>query len=212
MALASGSTYSGSRKQTVSNEVPSTSSSSSSPKIIPTVHNIVATLHVQCQLDLKEIAIRARNAEYSPKRFAAAIMRIRDPKCTALIFHSGKLVITGARNEKLAKHAAKMFTRILQKLKFNAKFHDFKIQNIVASCDIKFPVRLEGLAFEHDDFCSYEPEIFPGLIYRMVVPKACLLIFVSGKIVITGCKFREHINQAFENIYPVLKEYRKDGS
>ena len=80
---------------------------------------------------------------------------------------------------------------------------------MVGSCDVKFPIRLEGLAWSHVHFAQYEPELFPGLIYRMVVPKIVLLIFVSGKIVLTGGKKREDIYQAFENIYPVLTEFRK---
>ncbi|MCJ1431403.1 TATA-box-binding protein [Xylographa pallens] len=172
--------------------------------IVPTLQNIVATVNLDCRLDLKTIALHARNAEYNPKRFAAVIMRIRDPKTTALIFASGKMVVTGAKSEDDSKLASRKYARIIQKLGFNAKFTDFKIQNIVGSCDIKFPIRLEGLASRHHHFSSYEPELFPGLIYRMIKPKIVLLIFVSGKIVLTGAKVREEIYQAFEMIYPVL--------
>ncbi|KAK2750966.1 TATA-box-binding protein [Myotisia sp. PD_48] len=172
--------------------------------IVPTLQNIVATVNLDCRLDLKTIALHARNAEYNPKRFAAVIMRIREPKTTALIFASGKMVVTGAKSEDDSKLASRKYARIIQKLGFNAKFTDFKIQNIVGSCDIKFPIRLEGLASRHHNFSSYEPELFPGLIYRMMKPKIVLLIFVSGKIVLTGAKVREEIYQAFEMIYPVL--------
>eukprot|EP01018_Ginkgo_biloba_P009671 Gb_38218 [translate_table: standard] len=110
------------------------------------------------------------------------------------------------------------YARIIQKLGFPAQFkstltkgycQDFKIQNIVGSCDVKFPIRLEGLSYSHGAFSSYEPELFPGLIYRMKQPKIVLLIFVSGKIVLTGAKVRDEIYTAFENIYPVLNEFRK---
>ncbi|KAI9889536.1 MAG: TATA-box-binding protein [Vezdaea aestivalis] len=178
--------------------------------IVPTLQNIVATVNLDCRLDLKTIALHARNAEYNPKRFAAVIMRIRDPKTTALIFASGKMVVTGAKSEDDSKLASRKYARIIQKLGFNAKFTDFKIQNIVGSCDIKFPIRLEGLASRHHNFSSYEPELFPGLIYRMIKPKIVLLIFVSGKIVLTGAKVREEIYQAFEMIYPVLSDFRKN--
>ncbi|GAA5952125.1 hypothetical protein JCM3765_005203 [Sporobolomyces pararoseus] len=177
--------------------------------IVPTLQNIVATVNLECKLDLKTIALHARNAEYSPKRFAAVIMRIREPKTTALVFASGKVVVTGAKSEDDSRLAARKYARIIQKLGFETKFTDFKIQNIVGSCDVKFPIRLEGLAFSHGHFSSYEPELFPGLIYRMVKPKVVLLIFVSGKIVLTGAKFREEIYQAFAQIYPVLNEFRK---
>ncbi|GAO47717.1 hypothetical protein G7K_1916-t1 [Saitoella complicata NRRL Y-17804] len=154
---------------------------SSASGIVPTLQNIVATVNLDCRLDLKTIALHARNAEYNPKRFAAVIMRIREPKTTALIFASGKMVVTGAKSEDDSKLASRKYARIIQKLGFNAKFTDFKIQNIVGSCDVKFPIRLEGLAYSHGTFSSYEPELFPGLIYRMVKPKIVLLIFRSTR-------------------------------
>lgn len=80
-----------------------------------------------CKLDLKQIALRARNAEYNPKRFAAVIMRIREPRTTALIFSSGKMVCTGAKSEELSKLAARKYARIIQKLGFEAKFTEFKV-------------------------------------------------------------------------------------
>jgi len=102
---------------------------------------------------------------YSPlltllsQRFAAVIMRIREPKTTALIFASGKMVVTGAKSEDDSRLASRKYARIVQKLGFDAKFSEFKIQNIVGSCDVKFPIRLEGLAYSHGQFSSYEPEV-----------------------------------------------------
>lgn len=108
-------------------------------------------------------------------------MRIREPKTTALVFASGKVVVTGAKSEDDSRLAARKYARIIQKLGFETKFTDFKIQNIVGSvslvsftsftsradeglrslsqCDVKFPIRLEGLAFSHGHFSSYEPEV-----------------------------------------------------
>ncbi|EAL69559.1 TATA-binding protein [Dictyostelium discoideum AX4] len=177
--------------------------------IIPTLQNIVSTVNMATELDLKAIALGARNAEYNPKRFAAVIMRIREPKTTALIFKSGKMVCTGAKSEDASRFAARKYARIIQKLDFPARFTDFKIQNIVGSCDVKFPIKLELLHNAHTSFTNYEPEIFPGLIYKMIQPKVVLLIFVSGKIVLTGAKVREEIYEAFENIYPVLSAFKK---
>ncbi|CAL4917553.1 unnamed protein product [Urochloa decumbens] len=177
--------------------------------LVPTLQNIVSTVNLDCKLDLQEIANRARNAEYNPKRFAAVIMRIRDPKTTALVFASGKMVCTGAKSEEHSRLAARKYARIVQKLGFQARFKDFKIQNMVASCDVKFPIRLEGLALASGMFAHYEPEIFPGLIYRMADPKIVILVFVSGKVVLTGAKVREEIYTAFENIYPMLVQFRK---
>lgn len=150
---------------------PNEPGSASASGISPKLQNLVATVNLACRLDLKTIALHARNAEYNPKRFAAVIMRIRDPKTTALIFASGKMVVTGAKSESDSKLASRKYARIIQKLGFDAKFTDFKIQNIVGSCDVQFPIRLEGLASTHHNFSSYEPELFPGLIYRMMKPK-----------------------------------------
>lgn len=178
--------------------------------IVPQIQNVVATTNLGVQLDLKRIALRARNAEYNPKRFAAVIMRIRDPKTTALIFSSGKIVVTGAKSERESQRASRKYAKIVYKLGYDkARFTEFTVQNIVASCDVYFPVRLEGLAHAHNSFCSYEPELFPGLIYRMLKPKIVLLIFVSGKVVLTGAKVRKEIYDAFDNIYPVLQLFQK---
>ncbi|XP_045594538.1 TATA-box-binding protein isoform X2 [Procambarus clarkii] len=182
---------------------------SNDPAIVPQLQNIVSTVNLNCKLDLKKIALHARNAEYNPKRFAAVIMRIREPRTTALIFSSGKMVCTGAKSEDDSRLAARKYARIVQKLGFPAKFLEFKIQNMVGSCDVKFPIRLEGLVLTHSQFSSYEPELFPGLIYRMVKPRIVLLIFVSGKVVLTGAKFRIQIYEAFDNIYPILKSFKK---
>lgn len=177
--------------------------------IVPKLQNLVATVNMDCKLDLHKIALTARNAEYNPKRFSAVILRIHEPKTTALIFHSGKMVVTGAKSEADARTSAKKYARIVQKLGFKVNFKDFKIQNIVGSCDVKFPIRLEGISLSHSHFSNYEPELFPGLIYRMRSPKIVLLIFVSGKVVLTGAKSRKEIYTAFEAIYPVLNEFRK---
>ncbi|NXL32653.1 TBPL2 protein, partial [Glaucidium brasilianum] len=182
---------------------------SESSGIVPQLQNIVSTVNLACKLDLKNIALRARNAEYNPKRFAAVIMRIREPRTTALIFSSGKMVCTGAKSEEQSRLAARKYARVVQKLGFPAKFLDFKIQNMVGSCDVMFPIRLEGLVLTHQQFSSYEPELFPGLIYRMVKPRIVLLIFVSGKVVLTGAKERSEIYEAFESIYPILKGFKK---
>ena len=97
-------------------------------------------------------------------------MRIRDPKTTALIFASGKMVVTGAKSEDDSRLASRKYARIVQKLGFDAKFSEFKIQNIVGSCDVKFPIRLEGLAYSHGQFSSYEPEVRFSSVLRTLAP------------------------------------------
>jgi len=95
---------------------------STDPGIVPQLQNIVSTVNLGCRLDLKKIALHARNAEYNPKRFAAVIMRIREPRTTALIFSSGKMVCTGAKSEEQSRLAARKYARIVQKLGFEVNF------------------------------------------------------------------------------------------
>lgn len=136
-------------------------------------------------------------------------MRIIKPKTTALIFSSGKMVCTGAKNEEESKNAARKYARMIQKLGFKVEFNSFKIENIVGSSNVRFPIDLEMIFNAHGGSCSYEPEIFPGLIFRMIEPKIVLLIFVSGKLVLTGAKKKEDIDDAFKKIYPLLKQAQK---
>lgn len=175
----------------------------------PCLQNVVSTVNLGTELKLMYINTRTRNSEYNPARFTGLIMRIRSPRATALIFRSGKLVCTGARCEEDSFLAARKFARIIQKLGFPAKFYNFKIQNIVATCDLKFPIKLENLNHMHGQFSSYEPELYSGLIYRMVLPRVVLLIFVNGKIILTGAKNRTELRDALNNIYPILKSFRK---
>lgn len=180
---------------------------------LPTLQNIVSTANLGCKLDLRKIALGCRNAEYNPKRFAAVIMRIREPKTTALVFSSGKMVCTGAKSEEQSQDAAIKYTKSIKKLGFDVRMTEFKVQNIVGSCDVEFPISLENISTSnHQNYSNYEPEIFPGLIYKMAQPKIVLLIFASGKIVLTGAKKKEDIQTAYNNIYPVLKQFSKNNS
>ncbi len=121
-----------------------------------------------------------------------------------------QMIVTGAKSTEDSITAAKKYTAIIQKVGFTtAKFADYKVQNMTATCDMGFPIRLEGLIYAHAANATYEPELFPGLVYRMADPKVVLLIFVSGKVVITGAKAAESLGQAVENIFDHLVEFRK---
>lgn len=111
-----------------------------SSNIVPTIQNVISTVNLDCKLDLHQIVSLARNAEYNPKRFSSVIMRVRDPKATVLIFASGTMVCTGAKSERLSELAARKCAQSILKMGFSVKFRDFKIQNIVANCDVKFPI------------------------------------------------------------------------
>ena len=180
------------------------------------LQNIVATVSLKLpyndELDLRQIALKARNAEYNPKRFAAVIMRQREEntKTTALVFRSGKIVITGAKSEEMALAAGKKYGKMIRKI-VNSKVEigEFKIHNVVATADFGMEIGLERLNLEHNKFSSYEPELFPGLVYRMISPKCVMLIFASGKVVFTGAKTRADVLSARDCIEPVLRKHQK---
>ncbi|KAJ9578758.1 hypothetical protein L9F63_005016, partial [Diploptera punctata] len=125
---------------------------SGDPGLVPILQNVVSTVNLCCDLDLMKINFRTRNSEYNPGRFSGIVMRIREPHTTALLFRSGKMVITGARNEADSKLAARKYARIIQKVGFPVKFVDFKVQNIVGTCDLRFPIRVENLNQMHGQF------------------------------------------------------------
>jgi len=173
------------------------------------ITNMTATIDFKTELDLLKISLKCRNTDFNPKKFSGCVMRLQDPKCTALLFSSGKCVILGAKTIHNATLATKKFGLLLTKCGFETKEIDFKVENVVATFDCKFPIRLEGLAHEHQKYSSYEPELFPGLIYRMIRPKLVLLVFVSGKVCITGARSHRDIVTAVTKLYPVLVQFKK---
>ncbi|TPP55180.1 TBP factor [Fasciola gigantica] len=175
----------------------------------PLIYNVISTANLECQIELRKLVLHVRSAEYNPKRFPGAVVRLREPRATCLVFSNGKLVCTGARSEAEAHLASRKCARIIQKIGFLARFTNFKVQNMVGLVDLRFPIRLERLTLANEQMTQYEPEIFPGLIYRIIKPRMVLLIFVNGKIVITGAKSREQMYEAMNNIYPILHNYRK---
>ncbi|CAH8436942.1 unnamed protein product [Schistosoma margrebowiei] len=175
----------------------------------PVIHNMVSTVDLGCPIELRKLVLHVRSAEYNPRRFPGVVMRLREPRVTCLVFGTGRMVCTGARSESDANLGSRKCARILQRLGFDVKFMNFTIQNMVGLADLRFPIRLEGVQLANEQMTQYEPEIFPALIYRIIKPRLVMLIFVNGKIVMTGAKSREHLYEALNNVYPILYNYRK---
>ena len=187
----------------------------------PRIVNVVSMVELDCQLNLKNIAKTCLNAEYNPARINAVIMRKKEPKTAALVFYTGVIICTGANNEEDSKTAAKKYAKDIRNLGYDVKFKNFKIINIVATCDLKFNIHLTklntnisyqlGKKLKGNDLkekISYEPQIFPGLIYRMDKPRLAVLVFASGKINFVGAKERDDVYKALDKIYDKLKEFK----
>lgn len=166
------------------------------------LQNVVATFNLGVDhLDLRAIALEKPFIEYNPQKFAAATIRIRKPRTTALAFASGNMVCTGAKTELEARLAGRKYVRLLQKHGIPVSFRDFKIQNIVASAEVPHPFKLLELSRSYGPYVSYEPDLFPGLVFRTTAPKLVFLLFRSGKIVITGAKSRAEIAHTFKMLF-----------
>jgi transcription initiation factor TFIID TATA-box-binding protein len=196
-------------------------------EIIPTIQNLVSTAKLNCDLRLREISLQEQNTQYNPKRFSGLILRMHNPLATSLIFSNGKIIVLGAKTEEDSKKACDKIGKIIKSLNYPVKLTNFKIQNIVGSCDVRFQINLYKLNSkikEHvkSSRVAFEPEIFPGLIYRLIPnksqnnenneksPNIAFLIFNSGKIVITGGKNRNQIYEAFNKVYPLLYQAKSN--
>ena len=170
------------------------------------IENIVATATLDQTLDLGAVARTVSNVEYDPEEFPGLIYRLSKPRLTALIFNSGKMVITGAKSKnQLIDGFKKIIRAFVRHGIIIVGKPRIQIQNIVASASLGVEVDLEKAALTLSNV-MYEPEQFPGLIHRMDDPKVVLLIFSSGKMVITGAKDEEEVNNAVNRIFNKLKE------
>lgn len=173
------------------------------------IQNCVATFSLGLtKLNLKEISQKVQYCDFNPPKFAAMTIRIRDPKTTALTFSSGNMVCTGSKDIPNSLLACRKYTRLLQQ-HINVSFQGFRIQNIVASVGVPYPLKLHELAKDHGPYVSYEPSLFPGAVLRVQNPKVVFLLFRSGKIVVTGAKEIASIRKAFLCIYePFVLKYK----
>lgn len=171
------------------------------------IENIVASAKITDYLDLPEIASKIKDAEYNKKRFPGVVIRMQDPKIAALVFGSGKVVLTGAKSIESLSRGLDILGDLLRGLQIEIPDElQYKIQNIVTSADLGSGINLNKIAVGFNlDRIEYEPEQFPGLVYRLETPKVVVLLFGSGKLIITGGKVPEDAKLAVNKIVSDLK-------
>jgi len=178
------------------------------PKTVAVIHiqNVVASATLNQRVDLNAVVKSYPGVEYRPEQFPGLVFRIKRPKTATLIFNSGKMVCTGAKSEKEARRAVMNVIKELRKggIIIISK-PELKIQNIVASASLGGRIDLE-LAVSKLVKTMYEPEQFPGLIYRMDEPKVVILIFASGNLVCTGAKKEQDVYDAVHKLHESLEE------
>jgi transcription initiation factor TFIID TATA-box-binding protein len=170
------------------------------------IQNVVASATLNQKVDLNAVVKSFPGVEYRPEQFPGLVFRIKRPKTATLIFNSGKMVCTGAKSEKEARRAVMTVVKELKKggIIIICK-PELKIQNIVASVSLGGKVDLEQ-AVSKLVKTMYEPEQFPGLIYRMDEPKVVILIFASGNLVCTGAKKEQDVHDAVHKLHASLEE------
>ena len=178
---------------------------------LPLVHyrieNVVASTSLGQELDLKAIALALGGSEYEPEQFPGLIYRIKDPKTAILLFRSGKVVCTGAKSLEAVKTAVAVVSKQIEAAGLSIKKNpEIEVQNIVATADLGAQVDLNTVAITLGlTSVEYEPEQFPGLVYRLDDPKVVLLMFGSGKVVCTGARKPSDVERAVERITADLK-------
>ena len=170
------------------------------------IQNVVASANLYQKIDLISIMKVFWNVDYKPKRFPGLVFRLKRPKTATLIFGSGKMVCTGAKSVKMAKRAVRKVVRELKNAGIIIlRRPEITIQNVVATAEMGGRIDLE-MGGDIMENVMYEPEQFPGLIYRMVEPKVVILLFHSGKSVITGARSAKEAQEAAEKVRASLRD------
>jgi transcription initiation factor TFIID TATA-box-binding protein len=175
-------------------------------KAIIKIQNVVASVTLNQKVDLNAVVKSFPGVEYRPEQFPGLVFRLKRPKTATLIFSSGKMVCTGAKSEKESRRAVMTVVKELKKggIIIISK-PELKIQNIVASASLGGRIDLEQ-AVSTLGKTMYEPEQFPGLIYRMDEPKVVILVFASGNLVCTGAKREQDVHDAVHKLHGILEE------
>jgi transcription initiation factor TFIID TATA-box-binding protein len=170
------------------------------------IQNVVASATFDRRLPLDRIAIYLKNTEYEPEQFPGLVYRLEEPKAAALLFGSGKIVCTGTQSPEQAKEATHKIIEELKEADVEiGNKPEITVQNIVASSELPATLNLNRIAFELVG-TEYEPEQFPGLVYRLEEPEVVFLLFSSGNLVCTGGRTYEDVKEGIERLEENLKD------
>lgn len=188
----------------------------------PEINNIITSANLGNNLYLNNIALKLKNVDYNLNKSSNLTLKTKNCKIIATIFSNGKMICSGAKNEKESKASCIKYAKIIKKIENNIELKDLKIQNMVASFDVKFKINLEKLFKEINtlinnskkfgnnyNYCKYNKNEFPGLVLYMNDSKINFVIYETGKVVLSGAKNRKEINDLFKNIYPLLIKSKK---
>ena len=174
-----------------------------------TIQNIVATTSLNVKVPLQKLVRSNADTEYSPEQFPGLVLRIKKPKSAVLVFSSGNLVCTGTKSTTQVNEVIQQVIKQLRKIGIKVKGKPkITVQNIVASGSIDLKMDLNMLSLELEN-TEYEPEQFPGLVYKLDQPNATFLLFSNGKLVCTGTKNRDQLNESMKQLTKNIKAIGK---
>jgi len=174
------------------------------------IQNIVATTSLGKDVPLTKLAKTIQNTEYNPEQFPGLVLRIKEPKSAVLVFSSGNLVCTGTKSIAQVKLVIEQVIKILRKISVKVtEKPKITVQNIVASGNIDMNLNLNFLALELEN-TEYEPEQFPGLVYKLIEPNATFLLFSNGKLVCTGTKNNQQLKDSMSQLVKTLKQAKSN--
>ncbi|MBT7706143.1 TATA-box-binding protein [archaeon] len=191
----------------------SSKASSSKKKSTLAVQNIVATTSLEKEVSLSKLARTQPNTEYNPETFPGLVLRVKEPKSAVLVFSSGNLVCTGTKSISQVKDVVNQVIKQLKKVNVNVTIKPkITVQNIVASGAINLALNLNTLSLELEN-TEYEPEQFPGLVYKLEKPTATFLLFSNGKLVCTGTKNKAELDDSMiqlnKNVRAALRRIKE---
>ncbi len=170
-----------------------------------TIENVVATAELHQNVDLESIMRSFPTAKYDPNTFPGLIYHTRKPDVAILIFSSGKMVVAGAKSDRMARRAV---SKLVDELKMAGLVilsePDTVVRNVVASADLSRRIDLEDMATKLEG-TIYDPEQFPGLIYRQKDTKGVLLIFANGRLVCSGARSLVDVEKAINQLCKTLE-------
>lgn len=173
------------------------------------IQNIVATTSLNVKVPLQKLVRSNADTEYSPEQFPGLVLRIKKPKSAVLVFSSGNLVCTGTKSTVQVNEVIAQVIKQLRKIGIRVKDKPkITVQNIVASGSVDLKMDLNMLSLELEN-TEYEPEQFPGLVYKLEQPNATFLLFSNGKLVCTGTKNRDQLNEAMKQLTKNIKALGK---
>ena len=178
-----------------------------------TVQNIVATISLEEKVSLTKLARTQPNTEYNPDTFPGLVLRVKKPKSAVLVFSSGNLVCTGTKSIAQVRDVVQQVIKQLKKVNVSVKIKPkITVQNIVASGAMDLDLNLNTLALELEN-TEYEPEQFPGLVYKLEDPTATFLLFSNGKLVCTGTKNKAQLDDSMvqlnKNVRAALRRIKE---